>query len=74
MTVVSFKSEADKALEVFIEAREKAIRTGSREDAEYCRRLFSVYLETSQSKDNRWPRDPCTLRLLAPSELKRAGR
>ena len=71
MTVIQFKSEADRAFHAFTEARETALRTGERKDAELCRRLFSVYLEASQPKDKRWPREANTLRLLAPSELSR---
>ncbi|MBB3808776.1 hypothetical protein [Pseudochelatococcus contaminans] len=71
MSVVPFESAEDIAYRAFLEARERAIYTGDRQDAQRARRLFAVYCETILPVERRSPRDPVTLRILAPSEIGR---
>ena len=71
MSVVSFESAEEMAFRAYIQAREKALETGSRDDAQQARRLFAVYVETGLPNGSRWPRDPQTLRVLTPSEIMR---
>lgn len=69
MSVVAFESAEEMAFREFVEARDRAIATGDRQDAQLARRLFAVYCETILPAGSRWPRDPATLRVLAPSEI-----
>jgi|GEM_PF-1784976 len=71
--VISFLSPIDRAFQEFREARERALMTGLREDADRAMKLFAVFLEAGLPKEQRWPREPGTLRLLAPSELRGRG-
>lgn len=71
MNVVPFESAEEMTFRAFVDAREKAIETGDREDARMARRLFAVYCETAIPVGYRWPRDPATLRMLTPSEIRR---
>lgn len=73
MSVVPFESAEEMALRAFLEARDRAFATGDRGDAQHARRLFGVYCETILPANSRWPRDPATLRVLAPSEIGRRG-
>lgn len=71
MSVVPFESAEEIAFREFAEARDRAMSTGDRQDAQRARRLFGAYCETILPADSRWPRDPATLRILAPSEIGR---
>lgn len=67
--VVRLLPEADRAFAAFQDAREVAMRSGRRDDADRAGRLFAVLMDTYLPKECRWPREPQTLRLLTPSEL-----
>ena len=53
------------------EAEDKASKTMKPSDVSRATRLNAAYLETFLPENQRWPRDPKSFRILAPSEFGR---
>lgn len=68
--VLKLETATDRAFAAFQSAREKAFVSGRREDAEFATRALMVFMEACLHPDDRPPRDPVTLRMLAPSEMR----
>jgi hypothetical protein len=69
-TIVHLKTPIDEAFDRYTEARDRAYRSGRREDVTYAARCFERLMDLHVAPEKRWPRDPETLRPLTPSEIQ----